>query len=587
MYTFPVPDHMSSEDCATIAIVYLTAYYSLFDKAGLVSGQSVLVHAGAGGVGMATIHLCQKRGIKVYTTCSDSKRQALKDRFGLKDEQIGPSRSAAFKPWLMEQTGGRGVDCVLNSLAGDLLLASVDCVASGGSFCEIGKYDIQQRSKVGMDLLERNINFVVIDLLPLLKDKRFHPRWDRHLRTGFEKGEIVPLPRVVFDASEATEALRFVSQGKNVGKVLIAFPENFAPRIEPKFFTHGRHLITGGLGGMALELAKRLSERGCEELILVGRSGVTTGWQRRQLSTINCKVTIVKSSIANLPAQGELETIWHTATAYEDTFFSNMNEKKWDAVIGTKIGGFKHLRELYPETKVVCFTSVVGLHGNAGQTNYSFANEGLELIGKNSNTLCVAWGAVDNVGKAAEMGDAASLSKYRLECVSRLLDFFDETYMLTGTYARYALNEKLGGDDDADGPISLDDVKAYLAVVLGGTAEGYEDDASMQSFGLDSLSKMEIMGWVNRKTSKQITPDFLDSTTPKKLADHIAEFPKKLAAVVETPALKEPLKSSNDLLKGMKRDASGQWPEIEEKPASLKKNTLGSLSEAGETAVGA
>merc|ERR1719181_2383935 len=98
----------------------------------------------------------------------------------------------------------------------------------------------------------------------------------------------------------------------------------------------------------------------------------------------------------------------------------------------------------------------------------------MELLGRTSNMLCVQWGAMDNVGKAAEMGDLAGHAKYRLESVAKLLDFLDETQTHVGVVARYAMADRLADkEDELVGAISLDDVKAYLAVVLGGTADDY------------------------------------------------------------------------------------------------------------------
>ena len=132
----------------------------------------------------------------------------------------------------------------------------------------VGKYDVMQNSAIYLRALEGNISFHVIDLLHLLKDPSYHKLWDNHLSKGLEAGEIVPLPTHVFEAERVVDAFRFMSQAKHIGKVLIRFSNTFSPTIQPMLQAKGRHLITGGLGGFALELAKRLSSRGCDEVIL-------------------------------------------------------------------------------------------------------------------------------------------------------------------------------------------------------------------------------------------------------------------------------------------------------------------------------
>ena len=130
MYSYPTPASFTDAEAATLPVVYLTAYYALFHKANLTEGQSVLIHAGTGGVGMAAIRLAQSHGLIVYTTCRNSKRQSLKDMFDLEDFQIGDSRSDAFVQTVLKGTGDRGVDAALNQLSGSLQVATLRCMVS-------------------------------------------------------------------------------------------------------------------------------------------------------------------------------------------------------------------------------------------------------------------------------------------------------------------------------------------------------------------------------------------------------------------------------------------------------------------------
>lgn len=135
------------------------------------------------------------------------------------EENIGNSRDCSFEQMIMRRTKGRGVNFVLNSLSDDKLLASVRCLSRGGTFLEIGKFDIMNNSSLGMSAFEREITFraVFADNLIDMPDERkiIYELIDKDIRTGV----IQPLHSTVFHVNEIEHAYRFMSTGKHVGKV--------------------------------------------------------------------------------------------------------------------------------------------------------------------------------------------------------------------------------------------------------------------------------------------------------------------------------------------------------------------------------
>ena len=115
-----IPEYIKLDEAATIPVVYATVYYALIEKANLQNGDSVLIHAGAGGIGHAALYICQNRNCDIYVTCSERKRKYLHDNFGIDYERIGNSRSESFYDWVMNKTEGKGVDIVLNSLSDEM-----------------------------------------------------------------------------------------------------------------------------------------------------------------------------------------------------------------------------------------------------------------------------------------------------------------------------------------------------------------------------------------------------------------------------------------------------------------------------------
>lgn len=219
-----IPDSMSIEEAATIPVVFCTAYYGLFDLGRLSTGESVLIHAGAGGVGQAAIQLAQMVGAEVYVTVgSDDKKKFLMQRYNIPEDHIFYSRDSSFGPAIRRATDNAGVDVVLNSLAGDLLRESWDCLAPFGRFIEIGKADITKNSRLEMMNFEQNVTFASVDLT---KVGRFRPKLNKRLMNDVCRllswGTIKPIyPITTYSISEVEAGFRALQTGKNMGKSVV------------------------------------------------------------------------------------------------------------------------------------------------------------------------------------------------------------------------------------------------------------------------------------------------------------------------------------------------------------------------------
>jgi len=154
-----VPDSWTLEEAATVPLVYFTVYFAFFNTTTIKAGKKILIHSGSGGVGQAAIEVAFAYGLEVFTTVStEEKKNFLLKRFPkLKPENIGNSRKTTFEKMVLENTQGKGVDYVLNSLSGDKLQASIRCLGVDGVFLEIGKYDIQMRTSLDIGYLEKRI----------------------------------------------------------------------------------------------------------------------------------------------------------------------------------------------------------------------------------------------------------------------------------------------------------------------------------------------------------------------------------------------------------------------------------------------
>jgi len=223
-FVWIVPDKWTMEDAVTVPCVYSTCYHALFTKGKMKKGDKILIHSGSGGIGQAAIHLALHEGCEVFTTVGTAeKRQFLKEAFpSIPDDHIGNSRNTSFEEMIMQQTRGRGVDIVLNSLAEEKLQASVRCLAKRGRFLEIGKFDIISNF-LDMALFSKSISFygVLLDNIFNAKPERkkmFH----KMIAEGLENCAIKPLCYKIFERDEVEAAFRYMAAGKHIGKVRLS-----------------------------------------------------------------------------------------------------------------------------------------------------------------------------------------------------------------------------------------------------------------------------------------------------------------------------------------------------------------------------
>lgn len=279
----------SFEDAATVPIVYFTVYLAFFVHANVEAGESILIHSGTGGLGQAAIHTALNYGLEIFTTVgSDEKKKFIMELFPqLLEENIGNSHDTSFEDMIMDRTNGKGVNYVLNSLIDDKLQASVRCLALNGTFLEVGRYDMEMASNFNMKYFMRQINFRTvylshanIDRLPKICRNNLMNK----VQDDILSGKIKPLTRTVFNAIDVQKAFRYLSSGKHIGKVLLKIREDteilpIELKSRTNFNPNKSYIITGGLGGMGLELAEWMIIRDARKLVLSSRRGISNCYQ--------------------------------------------------------------------------------------------------------------------------------------------------------------------------------------------------------------------------------------------------------------------------------------------------------------------
>jgi acyl transferase domain-containing protein/NADPH:quinone reductase-like Zn-dependent oxidoreductase/acyl carrier protein len=563
-------------DAAATPIAFLTAYYGLVDLAGLRPGETVLIHAGAGGVGMAAVQIAHAIGAEVFSTASPAKWTALEE-LGVDREHLASSRNLNFRETFLAATEGRGVHVVLNALAGDFVDASLDLLARGGRFVEMGKADLRAPQQVTASHAgTRYVSFDVTEAGP----ERLRELFSEVLSL-FERGALRALPVRTWDIRNAPSAFRHLREGHNVGKIVLTIPQAAD--------TTSTVLITGGTGALGSLVARHLaSKHGVRHLLLASRHGTTAACAQElqdELSVSGCEAEIVACDVrdrgqleqllSSIPDERPLRGVIHMAGVLGDGVIETLGAEQVESVMGPKVDGAMHLHELTSDHELeqfVLFSSGAATLGTPGQGNYAAANAFLDALAhwRRARGLCaqsLAWGLwlqAPGVGMGGlEDVDRARLSRIGIDALSpseglELLDaaqVIDEPFLvpvhlnLSALHAharrgllppllerliRVPLQRKVvtkgslavrmsatpAGDRDA---IVLEAVCGVAAVVLGHeSADAIDPEIPFKDLGFDSLAAVELYNYLCQATGLELPTTLgFDYPTPMAIAGYL------------------------------------------------------------------
>ena len=573
----PMPEGWSFARAASVPIAFCTAYYGLVDLAGLREGESVLIHAAAGGVGMAALQLAREIGAEVFATAGPTKRWVLESH-GLDDAHIASSRTLDFKDHFLRSTGGAGVDVVLDCLAQEMVDASLELTANGGRFLEMGKTDVRDADEVAerrpgvsykaFDLLEaghERIQGILLDLLEL-----------------FERSALESLPVTSWSMRRASQAFRFMSHARHIGKNVLQLPRPID--------RHATALVTGGTGQLGGAIARHLVvEHGVEHVLLVSRRGGDapgTDELLAQLSELGAQARVVACDVsdrreceqllASIPAEHPLDVVVHAAGVIDDGVLASLTRERVDRVLAAKVDGAWHLHELTKGLELstfVMFSSIAGTLGGAGQASYAAANAFLDALAVRRHAqglaaTSIAWGLWEqNSGMAAQLAEAdrARLARAGIAALpaDRGLALFDEALSLgdacvvgarfeparlrmqaeAGEIApllsglvdarsrreghrmqRGQARQGLAGMEKGEREQAVIElVRSHAASVLGhATAERVQMRSTFKELGFDSLAAVELRNRLARATGLRLSSTLIfDYPTSTELVGHI------------------------------------------------------------------
>jgi acyl transferase domain-containing protein len=557
----PMPAGWSFAEAASVPVVFLTAYLGLVDLAGVRPGERVLVHAAAGGVGMAAVQLCHWLGAEVLATASPAKQHVVRAS-GV--AEVGSSRSLAFA----ERFGQ--VDVVLNSLAGKFVDASAGLLRRGGRFLEMGKTDIRDAAEMAGRF--PGIRYQAYDVADPGPE-----RLGEILRTLaglFDRGVLSPLPSRAWPIEHAVDAFRFLSQARNIGKVVLSLTPT--PDLTSVLVTGG----TGGLGGVLAEHLVRT--HGTRRLTLVSRRGAAAPGAdtlAQRLRDLGAEVSVHTADVTDRAAMArllpaDLTAVVQATGVLDDGLVDGLTPERVERVLASKVRAAEVLHDLTRSRDLsafVVFSSVAGILGTPGQAAYAAANSALDAFARwrraqGMPAVSLAWGLwahEDGMGAGLSDTDVARMGRAGVAPlpVGTALELFDrgltsaepvivavgwnrpELHALAGAGTLPPLLSKLTGGasaaaaprrkagqdalsslspDDA-GPVLLDLISEHTAAVLGhaGTA-GLDPARPFAELGFDSLTSVELRNRLVAATGLTLPATVLfDQPTPARLAGYL------------------------------------------------------------------
>ncbi|MEP7118016.1 MAG: SDR family NAD(P)-dependent oxidoreductase, partial [Acidobacteriota bacterium] len=558
------PPHLSAADGSTIPVAFVTVWYALRRLAQLRPGETVLIHAASGGVGLAAIQIAQSAGARIFATAGSLVKRRFVESLGV--ELVMDSRTHDFADQVRERTGGRGVDVVLNSLPGDAIARGLSALAPYGRFVELGKADIYQNHRLDLGPFRKNLSLFAVDLDRMCFERPAAiGEMLQEVADAFAAGRLQPPPRTDFAMTNLAGAMRYMAQAKHIGKVVVNVGGDTGVRApipeHPPVRAEATYLITGGLGGLGLVVARWLIDRGARTLVLAGRSAPSAeavatlgefGRTGARVETLTADVSsaddvrrIIGYIRGNLPP---LRGIVHAAMVLDDRGLAELDADSMARVMAPKALGAWHLDQATLGDDLeffVSYSSITSWLGNPLQANYAAANAFLDAFAtwrrcRGRPATTINWGVIAGAGYVARhqevetylnrQGYSSFTPDETLGVLSELLRH-DATSVMAARidWARFG---EVGGRAalspqirhlvpdatrataplaegsmrlmlaDADPATRVDRVEEYLrhqvAKLLGANAPALDVERPILDLGLDSLIAVELSSVLER-----------------------------------------------------------------------------------------
>lgn len=426
-----IPDSMSFTTAAGLPTVFLTAYHTIMDVARIKPGESILIHSAAGGFGQACVQLAQLRGAEIFATVSsEEKRRLLTTLYGIKEDHIFSSRTSAFVDGVKRIKKGCGVDVIVNTLAGEALRDTWECIGHFGRFIEVGKKDISNLGTLPMFPFSRSVSFTSVDLQNVIAFAPgiIHEQFPKVMSLFRENKISIPSPLQIFRGHQVEDAFRLLQSGKSMGKLVIEIQDSdivpIIPKLEPTYYfdENATYLIAGGLGGLGRSIAQWMVNRHAKHLILLSRFQQQSeaakiilkqfAAQGIEVATPFCDVSKeeeLRSALEQCKSMPPIKGCIQASMILHNVTFAKMSLEDFKVAVKPKVDGSWNLHSMLPKNLdfFILLSSMAGLIGLHGQANYACGNVYQDALAEyrveqGEKAISIDLGLVSEVGYVAE-----------------------------------------------------------------------------------------------------------------------------------------------------------------------------------------
>ncbi|KAI1307850.1 putative polyketide synthase [Xylaria venustula] len=553
-----IPKNLGFEEAASIPVVHGTAWYALVRLARAKQGQSILIHTAAGGVGQAAIQIAQHIKMDIYVTVgSEAKRELLRKTYGISDDHIFNSRDLSFVSGVKRMTNGRGVDVILNSLAGEALRQTWNCIAPFGTFVEIGLKDILNNTRIDMEPFQRSVTFTFFNLNDI---ERNRPDLMEDILGGvfdlIERGITRPItPLEVYPISKVESAFRRMQTGKHTGKIAFTFnDDDVVPVVRGgseelvlDLDRNASYILVGGLGGLGRSIATMLVDHGARRLCFLSRSGagsseaqkLITDLKRRDIlvEVISCDVSDALSLSTSLAKcrehLGPVRGVIQCAMVLRDVLFSKMSYRDWVESTRAKVQGTWNLDHALPDVDFfVMLSSFAGIFGNRGQSNYAAGCAFQDAIAhhrrdRGQHGLSLDVGLMRDIGVLAEKGITESLRDWEIP------------YGIRGTEFLELMRLVIAADSSnlASPQVMTGFATGGSALVHGIDKPFYLEDAKFSILAQTGVRKQLANGGGAGDDAQSVQALVAGSTSPAQATEHVTTaLVNRVSKMLQTPS---------------------------------------------------
>ncbi|WP_135467545.1 type I polyketide synthase [Crenalkalicoccus roseus] len=597
----PLPPGLDPAAAATVPVAFLTAVHALEELARVEAGERVLIHGGAGAVGLAALQVALARGAVVAATAGTPARRAFLRAAGA--ALVLDSRDPGFADAL-RGAWAEGVDVVLNSLSGEAMERSLGLLRPFGRFVELGKRDFAENRRVALRPLRRNATWFAVDVDEL---PRARPALAARLMAGIAArlaaGTLRPLPATVHAAEEAEGAFRALQASRRIGKLVLRPPAAAAGAAPARGdalrqAARGTVVVVGGAQGFGLATARFLAAQGVRHLALLSRRGPDTPGAEaalRDLAARGAAACLLACDAADEAALAAtlrairatmppIRGVVHAAAVFADGAAAALDPARAAPVLAAKLRAAEILDRLTaadPLALFLLFSSATVAVGNPGQAAYVAANAALEALARRRRAegrpaLAVQWGPIADAGVLAREARTAETLRRRLgaqpvpaEAALAALPALLAAGTACAGVARIAWGEAgaalsvlaepafeavreaaaLPGEADlrallrgAPEEVALGLLREALAAELGRIlrlpAAAVAPDATLAGLGLDSLGGMELRTALEQRLGMPVPLSAVTETlTVEALARRIAAAAREARAEESVAAL--------------------------------------------------